>query len=115
MARIKNMLLIVLLGFAPLGVADTLSIANEPNGVERPHNGMSMDQVKARFGAANEEKAAVGEPPITRWVYNDFTVYYEHQLVIHAVAHKHNGNLGASGSGNAGKASDDGDRLFLLD
>ncbi len=28
---------------------------------------------------------AVGEPPITRWKYPGFEVYFEHQLVIHTV------------------------------
>ena len=27
-----------------------------------------------------------GKPPITRWDYDGFSVYFEHQHVIHAVA-----------------------------
>jgi hypothetical protein len=30
--------------------------------------------------------AAVGQPPIARWVYPSFVVYFERNLVIHAVA-----------------------------
>lgn len=103
MARIKTILLATLLGFAfaPVAMADTLSIFNESNGVERPVEGMNMDQVRAKFGAAMEEMPPVGEPPITRWVYDGFTVYYEHQYVIHAVVHHD-------------KKTDDGP-LFLLD
>ena len=115
MLKTKNIVLAALLGFMPIAMADTYSIINEPNGVERPKNGMSMDQVKAKFGAANEEKDPVGEPPISRWVYNDFTVYYEHQLVIHSVAHKHNGAIGSASASSTGDRSDTGDRLFLLD
>lgn len=71
--------------------ADVLSIldlenepANNTEGVMRPHKGMSMDQVHDKFGAPAEEIDAVGEPPITRWVYDQYTVYFEHQVVIHA-------------------------------
>ena len=30
-------------------------------------------------------EAAVGEPPISRWVYADFVVFFEYDRVIHAV------------------------------
>jgi hypothetical protein len=28
----------------------------------------------------------VGDPPITRWEYPGFVVYFEHHLVVHTVA-----------------------------
>jgi len=31
------------------------------------------------------KKAAVGDPPISRWEYADFTVYFEYDRVVHAV------------------------------
>jgi hypothetical protein len=46
---------------------------------------MTMETVQNRFGQALETYAAVGEPPITKWVYKDFTVYFESEFVIHAV------------------------------
>ena len=52
----------------------------------RPTRGMSMDAVEAKFGAPTTRHPAVGEPPITRWDYPGFSVYFEHQYVIHAVA-----------------------------
>ncbi len=52
----------------------------------RPARGMSMEKVEATFGAPATRAPAVGEPPITRWEYPGFTVYFEHQLVIHTVA-----------------------------
>lgn len=55
--------------------------------VEMPGRGSSMAQVQERFGAPKARHAAVGDPPITRWDYEGFSVYFEHQLVIHAVAH----------------------------
>ncbi len=53
--------------------------------VQIPRRGMMMDQVQAQYGVPSAQLPAVGEPPISRWVYNDFTVYFEHQYVIHAV------------------------------
>lgn len=53
--------------------------------VELPGRGMSMVNVEARFGQPLERSSEVGQPPITRWVYKDFTVYFEYQYVIHAV------------------------------
>jgi hypothetical protein len=52
----------------------------------RPSRGMSMEKVEATFGAPSNRAAPVGEPPITRWEYPGFTVYFEHQYVIHTVA-----------------------------
>jgi hypothetical protein len=49
---------------------------------------MSMGDVESRFGAPAERYAAVGDPPITRWVYPSFVVYFEHSTVVHAVARR---------------------------
>ena len=53
---------------------------------ERPTRGMRMSAVEARFGAPQNRHATVGEPPITRWDYTGFAVFFEHDRVIHAVA-----------------------------
>jgi hypothetical protein len=53
---------------------------------DRPARGMSMDKVEATYGAPSNRAAPVGEPPITRWEYPGFVVYFEHQFVIHTVA-----------------------------
>ncbi len=53
--------------------------------VETPRRGMSMAAVEARFGAPRSRIAAVGEPPIARWEYDGFTVYFERDRVLHAV------------------------------
>ncbi len=53
-----------------------------------PGNGLSMAEVEQRFGSPNERSPAVGEPPITRWTYNDYSVYFEHNLVIESVLHR---------------------------
>jgi hypothetical protein len=51
-----------------------------------PDRGASMAQVEQRFGTPAQRISPVGEPPIARWVYPSFVVYFEGNLVIHAVA-----------------------------
>ena len=82
--------LLMLLGTMPLA-AETLLVDDQvqirPVTIELPARGSSMATVEARFGAPQARHAAVGQPPITRWDYAGFSVYFEHQHVIHAVAH----------------------------
>jgi hypothetical protein len=47
--------------------------------------GRTMEQVKDNRGEPDNVQGPVGEPPITRWVYDGFTVYFEKDRVIHAV------------------------------
>ena len=61
-------------------------VAVRPVSTELPRRGSSMAQVQERFGAPKSRHAAVGQPPITRWDYEGFSVYFEHQHVVHAVA-----------------------------
>lgn len=81
--------LLTLLAAAPLS-AETLVVGDQvqvrPVSVEVPRRGESMTAVEARFGAPRARHAAVGDPPITRWDYERFSVYFEHQRVVHAVA-----------------------------
>lgn len=68
-------------------IADELKTPAAPeDSSERPSRGMSMDKVETTYGAPGNRVPAVGEPPITRWEYPGFTVYFEHHLVIHSVA-----------------------------
>lgn len=66
--------------------ADRLLLQHIEEGaaLERPARGMRMETVESRFGSPESRRPAVGEPPITRWVYADFIVYFEHDRVIHA-------------------------------
>lgn len=77
-------------GFAWAQVpAQNLQMADAPETRARaatPSRGTSMAQVERQFGAPAERFAAVGQPPITRWVYPDFVVFFEYSHVIHAVA-----------------------------
>lgn len=60
-----------------------------------PARGQSMTQVEASFGAPERKHAAIAgpgdrqhNPPITRWDYAGFSVYFEHSHVVDAVAAK---------------------------
>jgi len=66
--------------------ADTLQLPQHGDGnAAVPSRGMSMSTVERRFGSPQRKLPAVGEPPITRWVYGDYKVFFEHQFVIHSV------------------------------
>lgn len=54
--------------------------------VDKPTRGSSMQTVEGHYGAPAAKHAAVGSPPISRWDYPGFSVFFENSLVIHAVA-----------------------------
>jgi hypothetical protein len=70
--------------------AETIAVGEEialkQSAVERPSRGMSMTSVEQRFGAPAARHNAVGQPPISRWDYPGFSVFFEREYVIHAVA-----------------------------
>jgi len=76
--------------FGGVAAAETIvvdgQVAVRQSSVERPGRGSTMNSVEQRFGAPNSKHAAVGQPPITRWDYAGFSVFFEHDRVIHAVA-----------------------------
>lgn len=53
--------------------------------IKVPMRGMHMNQVKQEYGQPTETSPPVGTPPITRWDYPGFAVYFEHAYVIHSV------------------------------
>jgi hypothetical protein len=61
---------------------------NSPAGLLRPSRGMSMDRVRERFGEPERQEGPVGEPPISRWVYPDYNVYFERNLVLTSVLNR---------------------------
>jgi len=50
-----------------------------------PVRGMSMNSVKEQYGEAKKIHPKKGTPPITRWDYPNFSVYFESKSVIHTV------------------------------
>ncbi len=51
-----------------------------------PQRGMIMTDVALHFGEPTQKLAAVGNPPITRWVYPGYIVYFQGDYVINSVA-----------------------------
>ncbi len=74
---------------AGLAQADIIAVGSgvavrESDGIA-PVRGMTMSQVASKFGAPVSKVPAVGKPPISRWEYPGFVVYFEHDHVIHSV------------------------------
>lgn len=61
---------------------------NSPQGIQRPRSGSSMTTVRAQYGEPAGIQDAVGDPPITRWTYPGYTVYFEYDRVIDVVVHR---------------------------
>ncbi len=57
--------------------------------VDMPTKGMSKERVKNLFGEPLEDIPAKGQPPISRWKYQEFTVYFDSNTVIHCVRNFH--------------------------
>ena len=75
--------------------AETLLVqrVQEENAAAMPSRGMTMSQVEARFGAPSQRLDPRGGqkrawPTINRWTYPAFTVYFEQNRVIDAVANQ---------------------------
>jgi len=92
---LPSLAILATLAFAAPALADTLLIdrAVEKPALALPVRGQSMQQVQAQFGAPGEQLDPRGGqkrqwPTINRWVYPQFTVYFEKQKVIDVVANK---------------------------
>lgn len=53
-----------------------------------PSRGMTKANVGSRYGQPSNKKAAVGDPPISRWDYPGYSVYFEYNIVLHTLVHK---------------------------
>jgi hypothetical protein len=73
-----------------LAAAETVVVDDQvqvrPSTIDRPARGVTMTAVEAKFGAPQTRYPAVGAPPITRWDYAGFSVFFEKDRVIDAVA-----------------------------
>ena len=86
-------LLAISLAAAVSAHADTFDVRkNAERGTrsDLPQRGMSMAQVERRYGAPVDKLPTAGgdaprHPPINRWRYNGYTVYFERSRVIHSV------------------------------
>jgi hypothetical protein len=84
---ILRILLLLALSAATPALAETLSTdtGNPAASGGQPNRGSTMAAVQGRFGEPTQRHATVGNPPITRWDYPQFSVYFEHDRVLHAV------------------------------
>ena len=77
----------LLIAFGSLASAETLNMegtmARSDDG--QPSRGMSQESVESKYGSPASVKAPVGEPPISRWEYANFVVFFEYDKVIHTV------------------------------
>jgi hypothetical protein len=95
MKAIQAVPMLLMLAFAGAASAETLLIerVQEENKAAMPVRGQTMAQVEAKYGAPSERMDPQGGqkrawPQINRWVYADFTVYFEKSKVIDVVANK---------------------------
>jgi hypothetical protein len=92
----KHTIVAIGLALAGLGMAPSLPAQTDAPAaqdapvaaVAAPARGTSMNQVERQFGAPVERVAAVGRPPITRWVYPGMVVFFEYEHVVHAVVRR---------------------------
>jgi len=80
--------LTILTGAAGVVWADTVKIpvgqqmASEE---DTPRMGMKKEEVERQYGTPQGRKAPVGDPPISRWDYPEYSVYFEGNTVLHTV------------------------------
>jgi len=79
-------------------INDQVAVAQ--SNVPRPMRGLRMAQVEQQFGAPTTKHPAVGggsphRPPITRWDYPAFSVFFERDIVLDSVV---TGSAPASGA-----------------
>jgi len=81
--------LILLLAIPPLH-ADVLLIeqVRQAGRMAVPENGQTQAEVEARFGSPRSKSNPVGDPPITRWDYEHWNVYFEYDRVLVTVLHQ---------------------------
>lgn len=86
--RVAGLLMLALLNASaaaeviriPLGAQGSEAIA-----VQLPARGTPAGEVLARLGEPERRNEPVGDPPIGRWDYPDFSVYFENDRVLHCV------------------------------
>jgi len=77
----------LLAAFGAMANAETVNMDGVTAGSNdgRPSRGMTQASVESKYGSPVSVNAPVGEPPISRWEYADFVVFFEYDKVIHAV------------------------------
>lgn len=65
---------------ATLALLGSLSSAH----AELPVTGTMLDAVIAEYGEPTDKTLPIGQPAITRWMYDSFTVVFENNHVVHS-------------------------------
>ena len=102
MDSIRSVVIALSLGIILAGPAsaDVLLMENvqSASSVQTPRKGMNMHSVRNSFGNPVKEYPAVSttgnprHPPITRWDYQDYSVFFENDLVLHSVVRRADAN-----------------------
>ena len=58
--------------------------------MDLPENGQTKSSIESKFGTPDQRHQAVGDPPISRWDYDSYSVYFEYDLVLFSVLHPGN-------------------------
>lgn len=87
MKRISTLLCLAILSISHVQ-AEVLRIPISQQGAVRTSmsaHGDQQAQVLQQFGEPRVRHQSVGQPPISRWDYPGFSVYFEHSTVINSV------------------------------
>lgn len=92
MFRILSSTIIATLALSGVVSADIIKLEGNPDASvivmdNRPSRGMTQTQVLELYGEPVARNAPVGEPPISSWNYDGFSVFFEHNYVLHTVNH----------------------------
>ncbi len=81
--------LILCAGLQPVS-ADVLLIeeVRASQNMNLPARGQTKSQVEGRFGSPVSRHGPVGDPPISCWKYDRYSVYFEYDHVITSVLHR---------------------------
>lgn len=72
---------------SPFAFAETVNMPNhQSDGIAKPKHGTNANAVESKFGSPISKHGPVGDPAIIYWEYDQFTVYFEGEYVIHAVS-----------------------------
>lgn len=88
------LLLATALFATPVTYGDVITLPQASNDSEKtlnismPQRGMTMEMVTSEYGEPAQKDSPVGTPPIIRWEYDKFAVYFESKYVIHSVMKK---------------------------
>ncbi len=86
-----RIVLAIMLAFTIQPIAADVLLIEEVRQSERmqlPVNGQSKADITAKYGSPVKQHAAVGDPPISRWEYDKYSVYFEYDLVLFSVLHR---------------------------